>query len=503
MIPLVSKRYFMNNLGLNNKSASTALIDGEASDLQNVQFDTNGAIVKRKGYAKRISAAITDAPAINGGIEFRTKAGTTYVVIMTSNQKIYSDSETPSSWTDRTNAMTLTTGNTNYPCFTHTGDNDILVMTNQSDPPIQISNALLATALAVPTGLTDAKYCLWWNNHLVIANVIVSSTAYPLRLYFYDAGALTVTNTHYVTIPSKDEEITGLAELFGNLYVFTPTEIHQISGYSYDDFIRLKTSSEVGTLSHWSIQNIENNLVFLSSKGIAVFDGIRSVNISEKIQGTIDGLATSRNQYSQSITYRKRNQYQLSISNSGSDTHNRVLVYDYLNRAWSIFVGINANCFINTRRSDDVERLYHGDYAGLVYLNDNTNNDNGTAIDGYWKSRAIDLDSAIMKIFRHIAVFANQQGSYNLNIEYEVDFGGKGGSTTMTLSLAGGGSNWGTLVWGTNTWGGGTVVDARKNLGVSVGRYIRIRFRTNSTDTPFTVLGFELFAQGLGIRGNG
>ena len=64
MIPLTSKSFFMNNMGLNSKAASTALEDGEASDLQNVQFDTRGAIVKRNGYSKRINTAIANTPTI-------------------------------------------------------------------------------------------------------------------------------------------------------------------------------------------------------------------------------------------------------------------------------------------------------------------------------------------------------------------------------------------------------------------------------------------------------
>lgn len=502
MIPLVSKRYFMNNLGLNDKAASTALMDGEASDLQNVQFDTRGAIVKRSGYAKRISAAISGEPAILGGIEFREKGGTTQVIIVCADNtlKILSDTETPASWTDRTNSMVVTNTATNYSCFTHTGDNDALVLTTQSDTPITINSALTASALTVPTSLTEAKYCIWWNNHLILANVKVT-TSYPLRLYFYDAGSISaVTDTHYITIPSQDAKITGLATLFGNLYVFTPNEIHQISGTSYDDFVRVKTSSNVGTVSHWSIQNIENNLVFMSPKGIAVFDGIRSTNISDKIQTTLDGLAETRNIYSQSAHYKKRSQYWLSVSSSGSSTHDRVLVYDYLNKSWTVFKGINANCFINTRRSDNTERLYHGDYGGLVYLNDSTSNDNDVAIDGYWKSKAIDLETSMVKSFRHFTIFAEQEGSYNLNITYEIDFGGKGSSTAMTLSLAGNKSLWGTMVWGTDNWGGGTIVDARKNLVASVGRYLRIKFRTSASSTPFKIMGFELFAQPLGMR---
>ena len=494
----------MNNLGLNDKSASTALMDGEASDLQNVQFDTRGAIVKRNGCAKRIASAITGTPAINGGIEFREKGGTTQIVILTSKQEIYSDTESPTSWGDRTNSMTLTAGTTNYACFTHTGDNDALVMTTQSDAPITISNTLTATALTVPTGLTAAKYCIWWNNHLILANVTVSGTAYPLRLYYYNAGVINaVTNTHYTTIPSKDEKITGLAELFGNLYVFTVNEIHQISGTSYDDFSRTQTSSNVGTVSHWSIQNIENNLVFMSPKGVAVFDGIRSTSISDKIQTTLDNLLVSRNIYSQSAHYRKRNQYWLAVTD-GTSAHDTVLVYDYINMAWSKFKGINANCFISTYRSDNTERLYFGDYGGLVYLYDTTDNDNAVAIDGYWESKAEDFGIDLIKSFRHFILFTAQKGSYNLSVEYEIDFGGRGSSTTVSLSLAGSASSWGplvgTMVWGTSVWGGGVVLDVRKNLVVSVGRYIRIKFRTNSTNTPFIIYGYGLYVQPMGLR---
>lgn len=501
MIPLASKRYFNNSLGLNDKDSSTALEDGEASESQNVQHDARGAIVKRSGYAKRNTNAITATPALLGGIEYREKGGTTQVVVVTDEGKIWVDTESPgASWTDKTNSMSITTSATNYACMTHTGDNDTLIITTQSDAPMKMINDLTASTLAIPTGLTGAKYCLWWNNHLVIANVTVSGTAYPLRLYFYDAASLTVTDTHYATIPSQDEKITGIAALFGNLYVFTPNEIHQISGTIWDDFTRLQTSSNVGTVSHFSIQNIENNLVFLSPKGVAVFDGVKTIHISDKIQPTINGLQQTRSVHAQSAHYRKRSQYWLSVTNSGGSTHNRVLVFDYRNKAWSVFVGINANCFINTRRSDNTERLYHGDYAGLVHLNDSTNNDNGVAIDGYWKSKAIDLDSSVAKSFRHLVVFAEQQGSYNLAIDYEVDFGGKGGSTSMNLSLAGNASDWGTLVWGTDVWGGGTVVDKRLNFVPSVGRFIRIKFRTNATGTPFTILGFELFAQPGGLR---
>ena len=56
------------------------------------------------------------------------------------------------------------------------------------------------------------------------------------------------------------------------------------------------------------------------------------------------------------------------------------------------------------------------------------------------------------------------------------------------------------MVWGTDTWGGETVIDSRKNLQASVGRYLRVKFRTNSTDTPFTLNGYELYAQIMGMR---
>ena len=75
-------------------------------------------------------------------------------------------------------------------------------------------------------------------------------------------------------------------------------------------------------------------------------------------------------------------------------------MYNVKLKNWTKFSGINAETLaIIENTVTDLDEIYHGDYTGLVYVHDDTvDTDNGSAIDGYWKTGWIDFAGQDAKI---------------------------------------------------------------------------------------------------------
>ncbi len=89
-LPWVKFPYFQNWGGLNDQLSQTEIEDSEATDLQNIIFDTGGAIQKRFGFitipSDDVEKVATGAVVcVNGLAFFRQDDGSKYVVAITNN----------------------------------------------------------------------------------------------------------------------------------------------------------------------------------------------------------------------------------------------------------------------------------------------------------------------------------------------------------------------------------------------------------------------------------
>jgi len=111
-VPVALKK---SNGGLNSTASALNVADNESSDLQNIDFDKFGSILKRSGYATLNSSAYNSGAAWNSLHWLELSSGTSYLIGSCGN-KVAKMDDLDGTWDDITGNSTVT--------FTGSGLND-------------------------------------------------------------------------------------------------------------------------------------------------------------------------------------------------------------------------------------------------------------------------------------------------------------------------------------------------------------------------------------------
>lgn len=484
--------------GLNSTAGDLGLRDNEASDLQNVDFDKFGSVIKRNGYTALNTSALTSTPDIDGlhWFEFDSSGTLTRKLVAMAGDKFFKMDDLDGTWDDATNGVTITAGN--HADFENW--RNLVFITNNEDPPLQWDGAgtsSLAT-MTVPTGLTDAKFNSQFNNFLFLGNVAVSGTRHASRIYWSNLNDETTwTATDFINISNNDgQEIEGLQVLSDRLVIFKTRSIYNLffTGDSDIPFILPgggKSNSSVGCVAGFSIQEVENGLVFLSYDGFYFYDGNNSFKISDKITTTFQGLNTGRINQANSLVQKEKNRYWCSLPGASQTENDTVLVWDYFNNAWTKYAGINSNAMTTVYVAGKEERPYFGDYAGFVYRADTGADDFTlnvqTAIDGFYQTNWKHYDDIVnQKGVPNIYVyFQNSNSVLTLSYTYDSE---DADQFSQTFSLATSSDTYGSGVYGTATYAGAGGDVKRRDL-VGRGRVVRFKFANSTLAETFRIDG--------------
>jgi hypothetical protein len=500
MIPISTVRYYLSDKGLQEKTSPFLLTPQELQLSQNVHFYENGAWTKRSGYAKRFTNDIAGAPIMTGMYELTKRNGTKTFVMSTS--ALYEGAQGDASPTAIAGGLTFTTGANGENLMSFITFNNKAIGANGIEDLWQFDG----TTASVLAGSPPICPIITSYQNIVF---IAGNATYPYRLYFSNDGNETVwTGTDYIDIGDLTSPITGLAILFGKLYIFTLKAIYELRGYDRDTFVVDEVTLSIGCVSHKSIVKVDNNLIFWSDRGIYSFDGINVHYLSENAQVTISELNYSRVSKIVAEVYKARNQVWFAVSTGSNSQNNAVICMTYKvsssimrygiseeDVAFATYTGMAFNCFGVESSTTQLNRLYSGNYAGRVHLQDYGNNDDGAGIDFKVKLPPLDMGKPeAFKMFRYLRIFVRQKGSYNLNVSYQTDFGLGGTTTVIPLSVSGSASLWGTMVWGTDIWGGSSILKTWARLKAK-GNHLEIIFSNSNADQPIVIIGLSLMAQ--------
>jgi hypothetical protein len=487
------------NGGLNSTSGPLNVADNESSDLQNIDFDKFGSILKRSGYTSLNTGGIyasTSTESVDGlfWAEFTSAGAITREAVTVCGGKVYKMDALDGQWDDVSGGASITSGN----FFASEMYNATLFLTNNVDVPLKYVTLDTVKTAGVPTGLTKARFVCQFNNYFFYANVTVSGLAYPTRVYFSALRAPeTWDSADWIEVSKDDgQEITGLKVAGDRLVVYKEKSIYNVF-YTGDADIPFilpgggKSNSSVGCVAPFSIQEVENGHVFLSYDGLYYYDGLNSYKISEKISNTFDLMDKSRFSQAKSLVHKSKSRYWLSLPLSGQTKNSRIIMWDYYNNAFSVYVGINASAmatfFVNGQ-----ERPYFGDYDSMIYRADIGRDDYPryiqTAIDSYywtnWKSYG---DLCDQKGVPNVYIYY-QENSAVLTFGYAFDFE-ETAQYTSTVNMAGGTSVYGTAVYGTGLYSGAGGAVVRRDL-TGRGRVVRFKFSNSVLNETFRVDGF-------------
>mgnify|MGYP001402947556 FL=1 len=257
-------------LGLDDTSAPTQVQDGRAQDIQNVLLDQSKSIRKRYGYS--LVGDTCDIPdeafrAVTGLYYTKFSSGTERIVRTCSTRFQYLNG---SVWTT-VNGATITYAANNQFVWTTALDN--IIGTNDTNTPLQYNGTTLTTVsfTGLSNAIQKAKTVAFFKNYLVFANTQEAGTRYSTRIRWSNVGTInTWSDPDFIDIGALGgQEITAMAELYDNLYVFLTDSIYKVSLVGGTDTYQIsKVVDGIGCIAKNSFQSItltnsQNGLVCL------------------------------------------------------------------------------------------------------------------------------------------------------------------------------------------------------------------------------------------------
>lgn len=488
--------------GLNTTAGPFAVGEVESTSLQNIDFNIFGSILKRNGYLNVNSSAI--ASVNSDGLawyEYTYSGAAVRKLVNVINNAFYkmdtSAGEPDGTWDDATNSKTITADNM---CDFNTWHNKIF-FTNGYDTPLVYDGTSLTTAV-LPSNVTRPKFVTQFNNYQFYANVFVSGASEGSRFYWSDFNdESTWTATSFVRVSDNDgTDITGQKVFADRLVQFKSRSIYNVffTGDPDVPFVVQKSNSPVGCVSHWSIQDVQNGLVFLANDGFYLYDGNNSYKISDKITVTLNDYDFST---ARSCVQYSKNRYFCSLKTSDGTSY-AVFVWDFFNNGWSLYAGLTVSAMARVFINGIDERPYFADNSGYAYRMDYGLDDYPagvrTAINSYyytnWKPAG---DLVIQKSYPEVILYHTIQDT-SLTFVYSYDF-----DTTdrysETLSLSQDSLTWDEGLWDVDVWDreGGM---AQMIVLAGRGRVIRIGFKNSTLGETFRIDGMGLYVRGETAR---
>lgn len=350
--------------------------------------------------------------------------------------------------------------------------------------------AAIPTQFAFPptvdtTGGVNAKYIVRFQDRLVIAGVdgdptlVMISGAEPLHERF-DFGS----NGGFVRIePDSGDDITGLGVAEGKIIVFkersiwqvtlkqtTYKEVNNVPLTALDPQVQLITGS-IGCASHRTIQNVENDVVFLAKGGRGVFvlghepgifgDILRTNEVSIRVRPFFESLTPSEEANACAVYY--GNKYFLGVPGK-----NQTMVFDRERSAWLGPWTFDARVFHTYYDSSDNAILLKGNDSDpdVERISTTYPGDKGVAFDTILRTKREEFKDAFrFKNIKNIfTLWRDLSGDIDVDIRLEQTTGNTITAKSFSVTTGSGNSGWGADLFGNTQWGDTEEVGEARDL---------------------------------------
>lgn len=378
-------------------------------------------------------------------------------------------------------------------------------------------------ASADTTGGPIAKYVIIHKDKLVLGNI----KDFPSRI-MWSGGGNNVDKFNwrygggYVDI-DKDagDKVTGLIEFQDTIVVFKERSIWQVTLAAQGSLVvpTVKMIMRgIGCVSHRTIRHVENDVFFLSRRGVYTLGNeanylanvLRTNEISAKIRPIFDTLSPT--QLEQSCAVYQATKYRLAYPVGGSEINTKEVIYDRERTAW-----MGPNTYPATPGvyevyydGDGKEKLLWGDNADnfVTEMSSAYSNDKGVKIQTALLTKKTALSNAFrFKQFKNLySNWRNIFGTPFVNIILEQRDGAVGAAQSFTISASNAGVGWGfdkygTVKFGTSIGAGSSSSsnDLAKRTRINkAGRTLQVEITTTGNNDKYELLALQIQAQELG-----
>ena len=162
------------------------------------------------------------------------------------------------------------------------------------------------------------------------------------------------------------------------LVVFMRKSIHVISNtVSLNSALKEHITDEVGLVARRSVVQVGNQILFLSDNGVYGLSFIDLYNLrgndlplSETINATIENI--NKDHWDKSVGVYFNNRYYLAVPYGDSEVNNRILVYNFLNKAWESEDTVSSTALDGSSVNWDIQNLLvagEGNDRGVYAIN--------------------------------------------------------------------------------------------------------------------------------------
>lgn len=357
----------------------------------------------------------------------------------------------------------------------------------------------VATVAAIPKGL----YAKWFHNQLYVGGISGS----PNNIQFSDLGDpedfSTGQSGTLAINPNDGDYITGLGILNDELMIFKSQRVWSLTGFGTSALTLSNLNERLsgfGTLSHRSIVNTGNDLLYLGFLGdiphIRSLRRTREANIidggivSDDIEGTMNGLNKAQLSLVAGV-FDGRNAW-FAVPNGASTTNSLVVMFDTITKGWVRHTGINAAVWDSFVVSN-TPQIYFGEAGtnSLVYVMDTSTSDNGTSINFSITTRRYGGDKPeSKKKWKYLYVSAEEVGDYDITIDYSQD--GFTYDNLGTLNLTGTGAVFDNIVLDTSKLGSTDVKKKRFSIPKLKSYYTQFQMYDDSATSSVKIRDWEV-----------
>ena len=317
------------------------------------------------------------------------------------------------------------------------------------------------------TGGPIAKYVVRYQDRLIYAGIDGSPSKVLItgRWPNHEKFDLSYGGNYILIEPDAGDDITGLAVFKERIIVFKQRSIWQItlSFVQAGNFfvtqpdLTLVTSAK-GCIAPNSIQFVENDLYYLSQRGVHslgyqqgfTLDALRTNEMSYKIRNFFEGLTYAQMQGA-CATYTDF-KYILSFPGSG-----RTMCYDVQRAAWMGPWSYDANVAITYKDSSNANHYLVGsiDSTAVDEVSEKYPDDKGTTIPTILATKKEDFgDWSLFKTVKSIFTqMKNVSGTVGVNLQLEERSGNIITAKSFNIVPSTGVTGWGTDMWGSIMWG--------------------------------------------------
>lgn len=471
--------------------------DPEYVSTINQSPDLDNIILLDKGYKKRMgdsawnaSAMVSGSTAIHGMGYIKLDAGTEFLTAI-AGTKFFSDSSLAGTMTDRTGAITITTGQNNI--WTPVNFNNLQIWFGGApDAPFKYSGTGNIAALGGSPPTANSVFAA--NNRIFAMN----TTANPSRIFWpvlSNPEDWTGSGSGSADVALSDGDTLQCGIVIGPdtaiLFKNNSTHMMVLTRQPFPIY-QLQKGVGIAGKNAWALANGE---IFFITPGLrmkSTRDGVNFKTYPNDINDIWDSITTTRIPYIQGIYYQPLEWIMWVVTIGGSaTTNNYLLIWDIERECFlRCSTGYKANVLAMVQN----RRLFAGHYNGVLYeklkasiFSDASETSPG-AIDARWRTPFRGLTQEIDNTVHPLAIYvvALTETASTLDVSYGFDFTSP--STTQSFSLQAVGGIWDTGVWDSAVWGGqnSTVLT---QFVVGRGNLFCFSMRNATASQPYTVQG--------------